>query len=58
MFVMICFGVEIEDEVFIIYEVVMIGVDIYNMGSELLVGLRYFGLDIFVIVFDVGDYRE
>ena len=41
--VMIRFGEETEDEVFITHEAATRGVEIENTGSEPLVGLRYFG---------------
>ena len=41
--VMINFGAETTDEVFISYEAATAGVEIENTGSEPLVGLRYFG---------------
>ncbi len=43
--VMIHFGEETEDEVFISAEAAQAGVEIENTGSEPLVGLRYFGPD-------------
>jgi hypothetical protein len=42
---MIRFGANTEDEVFISHEAAMAGVEIYNTGTEPLVGLRYFGPD-------------
>jgi hypothetical protein len=42
---MIHFGAETEDEVFITAEAAGAGVEIENLGSEPLVGLRYFGPD-------------
>ncbi|QGJ72110.1 Phosphomannose isomerase [Planctomycetales bacterium 10988] len=42
---MIHFGETTEDEVFISYEAANNGVEIENLGSEPLVGLRYFGPD-------------
>ena len=44
--VMIRFGEETEDEVFITHEAATAGVEIENTGSEPLVGLRYFGPDV------------
>lgn len=43
--VMIHFGEETTDEVFITYEAATAGVEIENTGTEPLVGLRYFGPD-------------
>ncbi len=56
--VMIDFGQETEDEVFITHEAATAGVEIENTGSEPLVGLRYFGPDTFGSVPAVGDYRK
>ena len=42
---MIYFGAETEDEVFITAEAATAGVEVENLGSEPLVGLRYFGPD-------------
>lgn len=56
--VMIDFGEETEDEVFISHEAAVNGVEIENTGSEPLVGLRYFGPDTFGSVPSVGDYRN
>ena len=55
---MIRFGAETEDEVFITHEAATAGVEIENTGSEPLVGLRYFGPDVFESVPNVGDYRK
>jgi hypothetical protein len=55
---MIRFGQETEDEVFISHEAATRGVEIENTGSEPLVGLRYFGPDVFEKLPAVGDYRE
>ena len=55
---MIRFGQETEDEVFISHEAATLGIEIENMGSEPLVGLRYFGPDTFDKVPQVGDYRK
>ncbi|MEX2168292.1 MAG: hypothetical protein WD851_03200 [Pirellulales bacterium] len=55
---MIRFGQETEDEVFITHEAAMRGVEIENTGSEPLVGLRYFGPDVFEKLPAVGDYRK
>ena len=56
--VMIRFGAETEDEVFITHEAAGRGVEIENTGSEPLVGLRYFGPDTFDSVPRVGDYKQ
>lgn len=56
--VMIRFGAETEDEVFITHEAATRGVEVENTGSEPLVGLRYFGPDTFDSVPNVGDYRK
>ena len=56
--VMIRFGQETEDEVFITHEAATAGVEIENTGSEPLVGLRYFGPDTHGKVPNVGDYRK
>lgn len=56
--VMIDFGQETEDEVFITHDAATAGVEIENTGSEPLVGLRYFGPDTFGSVPAVGDYRK
>jgi len=56
--VMIRFGQETEDEVFISHEAATAGVEIENTGSEPLVGLRYFGPDTFDSVPAVGDYKK
>lgn len=55
--VMINFGDETEDEVFITYEAATQGVEIENTGSEPLVGLRYFGPDTFDSVPAIGSGR-
>ncbi len=55
--VMIRFGEETEDEVFITHEAAAAGVEIENTGSEPLVGLRYFGPDTHGKVPSVGDHR-
>lgn len=55
---MIRFGEETEDEVFISAEAAKNGVVIENTGSEPLVGLRYFGPDVFDNVPNVGDARK
>jgi len=56
--VMIRFGAETEDEVFITYEAATAGVEIENTGSEPLVGLRYFGPDVHPSVPNVGDHKS
>jgi len=56
--VMIHFGEETEDEVFITHEAAATGVEIENTGTEPLVGLRYFGPDVHAKVPSVGDYRK
>ncbi len=56
--VMIRFGEETEDEVFITFEAAAAGVEIENTGSEPLVGLRYFGPDVHDDLPKVGDYRK
>ncbi|GAB6164756.1 hypothetical protein JCM19992_07560 [Thermostilla marina] len=56
--VMIRFGEEPDDEVFITYEAATNGVVIENTGSEPLVGLRYFGPDVHPKVPNVGDYKK
>lgn len=44
--IMINFGAETTDEVFITHEAATAGIEIENTGSEPLVGLRYFGPDV------------
>lgn len=56
--VMIRFGEETEDEVFISYEAAAAGVEVENTGSEPLVGLRYFGPDVHANLPKVGDHRR
>jgi hypothetical protein len=53
---MIRFGQETEDEVFITHEAAAAGVEIENTGSEVLVGLRYFGPDVHDRLPKVGDH--
>ncbi len=53
---MIHFGQHTEDEVFISWKAATNGVEIENTGSEPLVGLRYFGPDVFDSVPNVGDH--
>ena len=55
---MIHFGQQTEDEVFITCEAARNGVAVENMGSEPLVGLRYFGPDTFSNLPNVGDHRQ
>ncbi len=55
--VMIHFGEEPWDEVFITHEAATAGVQIENTGAEPLVGLRYFGPDVHDNMPNVGDYR-
>ncbi|MBM4088393.1 MAG: hypothetical protein FJ276_03035 [Planctomycetes bacterium] len=55
---MIRFGAETEDELFITYEAATQGVEVENTGSEPLVGLRYFGPDVFDQVPNLGDYKS
>lgn len=56
--IMIRFGEEPDDEVFITYEAAIAGVVIENTGCEPLVGLRYFGPEVHSKVPNVGDYRK
>lgn len=55
---LIRFGETTEDEVFITYEAATRGVTITNTGAEPLVGLRYFGPDVFAELPNVGDHRQ
>lgn len=55
--VMIRFGEEPDDEVFITYEAAKAGVVVENTGTEPLVSLRYFGPDVHPSVPNVGDYK-
>ena len=55
---MIHFGQQTEDEVFITCEAARNGVAVENLGSEPLVGLRYFGPDTFSNLPNVGDHRQ
>jgi hypothetical protein len=55
---MIRFGAETEDEVFISYDAAARGVEIENTGSEPLVGLRYFGPDVFTNLPAIGAYKK
>ena len=54
---MIHFGHLTEDEVFITCQAARDGVEVENLGSEPLVGLRYFGPDTFSNLPHVGDHR-
>ncbi|NMC19410.1 MAG: hypothetical protein GYA33_03220 [Thermogutta sp.] len=56
--VMIRFGEEPDDEVFITYEAARAGIVIENTGTEPLVGLRYFGPGVHPRVPNVGDYKR
>jgi hypothetical protein len=56
--VLIRFGEETEDEVYITHEAATRGVEIENTGSEPLVSLRYFGPDTHDSVPNVGDYKK
>lgn len=53
---MIRFGQNTDDEVFISHHAATNGVEVENTGSEPLVGLRYFGPDVFDSVPDVGEH--
>ncbi|HOA52516.1 MAG TPA: hypothetical protein PKI05_09685 [Thermogutta sp.] len=56
--IMIRFGEEPDDEVFITYEAAKAGVVVENTGTEPLVSLRYFGPDVHPRVPNVGDYKK
>jgi hypothetical protein len=56
--VMIHFGEEPWDEVFITAEAASAGVEIENTGGEPLVGLRYFGPDVHKKMLKIGDHRK
>ena len=56
--VMIRFGEETADEVFITHEAAARGVEIENTGAEPLVGLRYFGPEISKTMPRQGDYKK
>jgi len=56
--VMIHFGEEPWDEVFITHEAATGGVEIENTGGEPLVSLRYFGPDVHESMPKVGDYKK
>ena len=55
---LIRFGESTEDEVFISHEAASGGVTVVNTGAEPLVGLRYFGPDVFADLPDVGAHRQ
>ena len=56
--VMIHFGEEPWDEVFITAEAAAAGVEIENTGGEPLVGLRYFGPATHKNMPEIGDHRK
>jgi len=56
--VMIRFGEEPFDEVFITAEAAAAGVEIENTGSEPLVGLRYFGPNVHPSTPQIGDHKK
>jgi hypothetical protein len=56
--VMIHFGEEPWDEVFITAEAAAAGVSIENTGGEPLVGLRYFGPEVHAKTPGIGDHRK
>lgn len=56
--VIIRYGQWTEDEVFISHEAATAGVKITNTGSEPLVGLRYFGPDVFDSIPEVGAHKS
>ncbi len=56
--VMIHFGQEPWDEVFITAEAAQAGVEIQNTGGEPLVGLRYFGPGVHANMPQIGDHRK
>ncbi len=56
--VMIHFGEEPWDEVFITQEAAAAGVEIVNTGGEPLVGLRYFGPAVHQNMPEIGDHRK
>jgi hypothetical protein len=56
--VMIRFGEETADEVFITYEAATTGYEVENTGGERLVSLRYFGPDTHKNLPKVGDARR
>jgi hypothetical protein len=56
--VMIHFGEEPDDEIYITAQAAEQGVTVENTGSEPLVSLRYFGPDVHREIPEVGDYRS
>ncbi len=56
--VMIHFGQEPWDEVFITHEAAVAGVEIVNTGGEPLVGLRYFGPAVHENMPEIDDHRK
>jgi hypothetical protein len=56
--VMIHYGQQPWDEVFITHEAATAGVEIENTGGEPLVGLRYFGPDVHDNMPEIGDHRK
>ncbi|MEE8450729.1 MAG: hypothetical protein V3R99_02410 [Thermoguttaceae bacterium] len=56
--VMIHFGEEPWDEVFITHEAATAGIEIENTGGEPLVALRYFGPDVHKNMPNAGDHRK
>ncbi len=56
--VMIRFGEETWDEVYITHDAALAGVEIENTGCEPLVGLRYFGPAVHDDMPEVGDHRR
>jgi hypothetical protein len=56
--VMIRFGEEPWDEVFITHDAAVAGVEVVNTGSEPLVGLRYFGPAVHPNMPEIGDHRK
>ena len=56
--VMIRFGADTEDEVFITHEAARRSLHIENTGSEPLVGLRYFGPDVHENLPKIGNYQK
>ncbi len=55
---LIRFGQTTDDEVFISHEAATQGVIVENTGTEPLVGLRYFGPDVFDAIPEVGAHRS
>ena len=55
---LIRFGQTTDDEVFISHEAATRGVQVENTGTEPLVGLRYFGPDVFEALPAVGAHRQ